>query len=174
MCSDPTRQDHPAALALWKQGFERQQAGALDEAERLYRQSIVLHPTAEAWTFLGWVASWRGDPRAAIEHCHQAIEADPTFGNPYNDIGAYLIELGRPEEAIPWLERAIDAPRYEVRVYPWVNLGRVYEILGRFKEAIEHFRKALEIEPRYAPAAEALDRLLGRRNGHVKGPLRHE
>ena len=168
MCSNQDARDHPAALALWQQGFERQQAGDLEAAERLYRQSIVLHPTAEAWTFLGWIASWRGDRQAAIEHCHQAIAADPTFGNPYNDIGAYLIELDRAEEAIPWLRRALDAPRYEARVYPWMNLGRVYERLGRVKEAIEHFQKALEVEPRYAPAAHALDRLLGRRNGQVK------
>ena len=42
----------------------------------------------------------------AIEECHKAIAVDPTFGNPYNDIGAYLIEMGRLDEAIPWLERA--------------------------------------------------------------------
>jgi hypothetical protein len=30
----------------------------------------------------------------AITECHHAIEVDPDFGNPYNDIGAYLIEQG--------------------------------------------------------------------------------
>lgn len=167
MCSDPTARDHGAALELWRRGFERQRGGDLDGAERLYRQSIVLHPTAEAWTFLGWVASWRGDPKTAIEHCRRAIEADRTFGNPYNDIGAYLLEQGKTEEAIPWFEQAIEAPRYEARVYPWMNLGRAYERLGRFERAVEHFRKALEVEPRYTPAAQALERLLPRRNGKV-------
>ena len=170
MCSESTHPDHPGALELWRKGFEQQQGGDLDAAERLYRQSIVFHPTAEAWTFLGWVASWRGDPKSAIDCCHRAIEADPTFGNPYNDIGAYLLELDRAEEAIPWLQQAIEAPRYEARVYPWMNLGRAYERLGRFHEAVEHFRKALELEPRYAPAAEALERLQTRRNGKVKPP----
>ena len=168
MCSDPTQPDHQAALELWEQGYKRQGERDLDGAEQLYRQSIGLHPTAEAWTFLGWVASWRGDPTTAIEHCGQAIEVDPTFGNPYNDIGAYLIELGKLEEAIPWLQQATEAPRYEARVYPWMNLGRVHELLGRFREAIEHYRKAVEVEPRYLPAAQALDRLLARRNGQVK------
>jgi Tfp pilus assembly protein PilF len=168
MCSDATAAGHAEALGLWQEGFERQRAGGLEEAERLYRRSIELHPTAEAWTFLGWVFSWRGDPRTAIEHCHRAIEADPTFGNPYNDIGAYLIELDRAEEAIPWLQRAIAAPRYEARVFPHANLGRVYERLGRFPEAIAQFQKALEIEPRYAPARQALERLWVRRNGRVK------
>ena len=168
MCSDPTQPGHAAAIELWEQGYQRQMENDLDGAERLYRQSLELHPTAEAWTFLGWIASWRGDTEQAIADCHRAIEADSTFGNPYNDIGAYLIELGRAEEAIPWLRRATEAPRYQARVYPWTNLGRVYERLGRFKEAIEHYRKAVELEPRYAPAIQALDRLLSRRNGQVK------
>ena len=31
----------------------------------------------------------------AIEECYKAIDRDPDFGNPYNDIGAYLIEKGQ-------------------------------------------------------------------------------
>lgn len=168
MCADPNRPGHAEALQLWERGYRRQAENDLDGAERLYRQSIGLPATAEAWTFLGWVASLRGDAETAIEHCHRAIDADPTFGNPYNDIGAYLLELGRDEEAIEWLRRAIAAPRYEARVYPWMNLGRAFERLGRFQEAIEHYRKAHEVEPRYAPARAALERLLTRRNGKVQ------
>ena len=167
MCSDPQAAGHQDALELWQQGYQRQTGGDLDAAERLYRRSIELHPTSEAWTFLGWVFSWRGDPRTAIDYCHRAIEVDPTFGNPYNDIGAYLLELGQAEEAIPWLKRALDAPRYEARLYPWLNLGRAHERLGRFQDAIHHYRKALEIEPTYRPATQALERLLTRRNGKV-------
>ena len=170
MCTDEAHPDHQRALELWRVGFERQQANDLDGAVRSYRASIELHPTAEAWTFLGWVASWGGDTAEAIACCERAISVDPTFGNPYNDIGAYLLELDRPEEAIPWFRRAIEAPRYEARVYPWMNLGRAFERLGRFGEAIEHLRKALEIQPGYTPAAHALDRLLSRRNGQVRLP----
>ena len=51
---------------------------------------------------------------------------DPDFGNPYNDIGAYLIQMGRLDEAIPWLEKATRAPRYEAPHFPRFNLGRAY------------------------------------------------
>jgi tetratricopeptide (TPR) repeat protein len=30
----------------------------------------------------------------AIAECKKAVELDPDLGNPYNDIGAYLIEKG--------------------------------------------------------------------------------
>ena len=80
--------------------------GRLEEAVAHYQRSIALHPTAEAHTFLGWAYSYQGRPEDAIAECKIAIAVDPDFGNPYNDIGAYLIELGREEEAVAWLERA--------------------------------------------------------------------
>ena len=51
------------------------------------------YPTAEAYTFLGWTYHFQGRIEDAIAECKRAIEVDPEFGNPYNDIGAYLIEL---------------------------------------------------------------------------------
>jgi Tfp pilus assembly protein PilF len=167
MCSDPSQPGHQEALELWQRGYIQQATNDLDGAARLYAESIDLHPTAEAWTFMGWIASIRGDYHQAIERCERAISVDPTFGNPYNDIGAYLLELGRAEQAVPWLQRAVEAPRYEARVYPWMNLGRAFEQLGQLKQAVEHYRKATEVDPRYGPAARALDRLLARRNGKL-------
>ena len=41
----------------------------------------------------------------AIEECHRAIRTDPDFGNPYNDIGAYLIELNRLMKRSPGWNR---------------------------------------------------------------------
>ena len=49
--------------------------------------------------------------------------AIPTFGNPYNDIGAYLIEKGDLDEAIPWFQKAMQARRYESPAFPHLNLG---------------------------------------------------
>lgn len=45
----------------------------------------------------------------------QSHRAGPDFGNPYNDIGAYLIEKGDFDEAIVWFQKAMQARRYEVR-----------------------------------------------------------
>ncbi|MBI2460288.1 MAG: tetratricopeptide repeat protein [Candidatus Rokubacteria bacterium] len=144
--------------------YEAQMAGNLDEAVELYKKSIEIYPTAEAHTFLGWTYSFQGRYDDAILECHQAIEVDPDFGNPYNDIGAYLIELQRYEEAIPWLKKAMEARRYEPRQYPHFNLSRVYVRLGKFREAIAEIEKALEIEPDYVLARRELHRLVGMLN----------
>ena len=147
------------ALELFHKAYEHQMQGDLDLAVDLYQQSIRLHPTAEAHTFLGWTYRFQGKLEEAIKQCKKAIEVDPTFGNPYNDIGAYLIELGKADEAIPWLEKAIASKRYESYHYPWYNLGRVYAAKEMFNKARQCFLKALEIEPAYDLARQALGRI---------------
>jgi len=144
------------AVELLQEAYRHQMAGELERAIDLYRQSIALHPTAEAHTFLGWTYSFQGRYDEAIAECQEAIAVDPEFGNPYNDIGSYLLKLGRLDEAIPWLEEAIKAPRYEPRHYPHCNLGQVYWAKGLLAKAKSEFERALEIEPGYPHARAAL------------------
>lgn len=147
------------ASEYFRQAYESQMKGELERAVQLYSKSIQLHPTAEAHTFLGWTYSFMGRVDEAIEECHKAISIDPEFGNPYNDIGAYLIEKGRLDEAVPWLERAIEAPRYEARSYPHMNLGRIWEKKGRWIEAARAYRRALAEAPSYKEAYRGLKRV---------------
>ena len=147
------------AIRLFEEAYRAQMSGELEEAIRLYKASIDTYPTAEAHTFLGWTYSFLGRLDLAIEECKRAIEVDPDFGNPYNDIGAYLIELGRDDEAIPWLRKAMEAKRYEAPHYPHYNLGRIWMQKGMLKEAIAEFTKALEIEPEYTLAQETIRKL---------------
>jgi Tfp pilus assembly protein PilF len=152
------------ALRYFCEAYHHQMEGEFDEAIRLYTKSVKLYPTAEAYTFRGWTYSFKGDLDKAIEDCHRAIETDPDFGNPYNDIGAYLIEQGKLDEAIPWLERAVVAPRYEARCYPHMNLGRVYERKLDWEKAMECYRNALQENADYTLARKALGQLIAKLN----------
>lgn len=152
------------ALNYFQQAYESQMRGELDEAADLYKQSIESYATAEAHTFLGWTYSFMGLRDEAIEECHRAIGVDPDFGNPYNDIGAYLIEAGNLHAAIPWFERAMKAPRYEAYFYPHFNLGRVYEAMGLLFEALRQYQAAISLNPKYTLAITSLRRLHGRLN----------
>jgi Tfp pilus assembly protein PilF len=135
------------ALELWREGFAAQTNGDLERALELYTKSIELRPTAEAYTFRGWVYNFMGRADDAIAECHKAIEVDPAFGNPYNDIGAYLLAKGELDRATEWFEKAKAAPRYEPRHFPYMNLGRLYAAKGMVLRAIEEFEGALRIEP---------------------------
>ena len=134
------------ALRLLERAYERQRAGDLDAAVKLYQASIDERPTAEAHTYLGWTYSYMGRFDDAIEQCKVAILVDPEFGNPYNDIGSYLIQKGDLDKAIPWLEMAKKAPRYEPRHFPYLNLFRVYIKQGRLDAAQREFEQARFIQ----------------------------
>lgn len=145
------------AMELFHEAFEHQMRGEYEAAIRLYKQSLETCPTAEAHTFLGWTYSFQGKLEDAIAECKRAIEIDSDFGNPYNDIGAYLIEMEKYEEAIPWLEKALQAKRYDARHYPHYNLGRIYLNKDLLNKAQEEFEKALAINPEYTLAHQAIE-----------------
>lgn len=130
------------AERLLHEALKEQEARRYDNAILLYQDSIAAWPTAEAHTFLGWTYSYLDRLDEAIEECRRAIALDPDFGNPYNDIGSYLMKQGKLEEAIVWLEKAKQAPRYEPRHYPYLNLARLYATLGRFEDARREFSQA--------------------------------
>lgn len=152
------------AMIFFERAYKHQMGGELADAIVLYQRSIELFPTAEAHTFLGWTYSMMERYEEAIAECEKAIAVDPTFGNPYNDIGAYLIELERWEEAIPWLEKATRAPRYEAPQFPHMNLGRVYEHQGAYERALNAYDTALALDPFYRTAIWAKYEMLSRLN----------
>lgn len=152
------------AVELFKRAYDAQLAKDYDCAMEFYRRSIETYPTAEAHTFLGWVYSFQGRYPEAIDECLAAIRVDATFGNPYNDIGSYLIAQGDFYTCVRWFRRALVAPRYESYVFPHFNLGRVYEQRGRLLDAARHYGLALAERPDFQQAAKALRRLQARLN----------
>lgn len=148
--------DKRAAVALFNQAYDAQMKKDYEQAIRLYKKSIEIFPTAEAYTFLGWVYSFEGNYDLAIAECLAAIAVDAGFGNPYNDIGSYLIAKGNYYDCVRWFRLAIDAIRYEARAYPHFNLAHVYEKRGKLLEAAKHYGLALDEQPNYMQAYKAL------------------
>lgn len=147
------------AVGVFDLAYASQMEGDYDAAIRLYKKSIEIFPTAEAYTFLGWTYSFMGDYDAAIAECVAAIAVDADFGNPYNDIGSYLIAKGNFYDCERWFKLAIEAPRYEARAFPYFNLATVYEKRGKFIEAVRNYGLAIEEQPNYKQAYNALRNL---------------
>jgi tetratricopeptide (TPR) repeat protein len=154
-----TREPRQRAVELFRRAYEAQREKNYPEAVELYRRSIETYPTAEAHTFLGWVYSFEGRYDEAIDECLRAIRVDASFGNPYNDIGSYLIAQGDLWTCVRWFRRALAAARYESYAFPHFNLGRVYEERHRPLDAARHYGLALEEQPGFTQAAHALRRV---------------
>ena len=153
------KDNHSLAMLHLDNAYQLHVNGKINEAIEAYKISIEYYPTARAHTYLGWAYSLKGKYEDAISECQIAIDLDPDFGNPYNDIGSYLISLNRYDEAIDWLEKAIYAEDYEPRHYPYYNLGMVYEKKGEWFTAMRYYNDALEINPDYEMAQSAVLRL---------------
>ena len=139
--------DLARATELWQEAYRHQMRGELDLAIEGY-----------------WAMSFQGRLEEATQECLRAIAIDPDFGNPYNDIGVYLMQQGKLDEAIPWLERAKQATRYEPRQFPFMNLARIYVKRGRWWDALREFEGAVRMAPTDTEARRALHGLRARLN----------
>lgn len=144
------------ARGLWEKGLHHLLQGRFLTAVDLLNQSLSLHLTAEGYTYRGWAVSFLGLLDQAIGDCRLALQVDPEFGNPYNDIGVYLMCQGRMDEAIVWLEKAKKAKRYDPRHFPFLNLGHIYLTKGNQMKALDEFMQALDIDPENQVALKAI------------------
>lgn len=147
----------PRARRIFRRGYRAQRAGDYSLAVDLYIKSIALYPTAELYLLLGSAFGALGKTEEAIEECKRAIALDPECGDAYNDVGTYLLDLQRFDEAIPWFEQATEIEQYQARHLAYFNLGRVYIAKGLLNRACEYFQQALDIEPRCALARQCLE-----------------
>ncbi|KAA0255219.1 tetratricopeptide repeat protein [Acidobacteria bacterium ACD] len=153
------RESRERALALWEEGTEILLSGDVEGAIDLFTRSLDVEETAEGYTFRGWAYAQQGRLAEAIAECRLAIATDPTFGNPYNDIGCYLLQQGKADEAVGWFEKAKRAERYESRHFPYLNLGRLLFARGMVGESLAEFEEALRLHPGDPVAKSFLSRL---------------
>ena len=144
--------------------FEYQIEGHLTDAIINFKLSIHYNPTAEAYTYLGWIYSMDGKYMDAIEQCFAAISIDKEFGNPYNDIGTYLLKLNRDEESIEWFKKGINAKKFKERNLAYNNLGKIYRRKGMISEALEMYKQAKLHNPTDSNARKNYYKLLALTN----------
>lgn len=99
-----------------------------------------------------------GDGEAALDYARRAVTAAKrTPGTPADASyyeGVALLQLGRPQEALTALARAVEAlPGVPVHR---VMLARTLVALGRTEEAIEHYRTVLEQMPSNVSALQSI------------------
>lgn len=144
------------AEELFEKAFHLQKIGEIEKAIQQYKTSIKFYPTAKAHTYLGWAYSLKGNLIEAIDECRKAIDLDPDYGSPYNDIGVYMLDLGFPDKAISWFQKAVLSYDYEPKHFPYFYLGRIYEKKGEWLEALRYYNKSLILNPEFELAQNAV------------------
>jgi TolB-like protein/Flp pilus assembly protein TadD len=122
-------------------------AGRLDEAmaemkraQQLDPLSSIINDNVGNLYFL-----LNGDLNAAIEEYKKVIELDPDFPRAHEDLGAAYLKLGRGQEAIAELQKAVEASGKAAKELGYLGYG--YAVVGKRAEAMAILK---ELEARYS------------------------
>ena len=142
----------PAAL-----GLSSDPKGDLERADQFDTKALALDP-GFAWAHgtKGWILQNQRRPEESVPEFERALALDPSGADAYSGLGVDYLALGRFDQSIEALDKAIWASpsdpslTYYYGNKAWANFG-----LKRYDEAIELARRALAINP-YNPYANVV------------------
>ena len=152
-------QQRPGYLkALCSLAAALQERGNLVEAEACYRRAVAQHPAqAKAWHGLAVVQRELGDFEGAVDSLRQAVSADPGDLNARLDLGDWLADLGRTDEARECFHEVLR--RSPTASDAELGLARLARTGGDAAAAEAHLAAALSVAPDSVNAlCAALDR----------------
>ncbi len=129
----------------------------LREAARLTTRVIALAPD-QAFAYMARGAVLRQDPDKlddALTAYLRAFSIDPSLPQATANAGWLLILLGRPAEAEPYLQQALEMAPKHFYAPAWQNeIGLAELFLGRYESAVRWFQNAIEKEAKNAIGAD--------------------
>jgi len=123
----------------------RKSQGCHSEAIEHYQRIVELSPEdAAAHTNLCLALHEAAAYEAARQHGERAVAIDPKLAEAHHNLGLVLRELGEPQLAVRHFQAAMELkPRAEVAA----GLAHAYRDLGRLKEAVAAYDRALRLKP---------------------------
>jgi len=124
----------------------------IEKSMEMARKVLAIDSSiASAHGLLGNLYVIRRDYDKALPEAERALALAPGNQSVLNNYSGVLRAIGRPEEAIPLLQKAIrQNPFGPAATYN--ELGLVLRDAGRFEEAVAAFKKAIQIAPDYLTA----------------------
>ncbi|NIM18935.1 MAG: tetratricopeptide repeat protein [Candidatus Latescibacteria bacterium] len=100
----------------------------------------------EAFYWLGIIYMWwLKQPEKAAWAFDKAIELDPAYKGPYNDISSVYLQLGDFDKALWAIDKYISLAPDEPN--PYDSKAALLAAKGELDKAIEFYQKALEVDP---------------------------
>jgi tetratricopeptide (TPR) repeat protein len=121
-----------------------------DEAERCCLDCLALDPSyTEAHEMIAQVKERHGDFEAAADHLRKASEVRPELRDVPLKLGAMLLRMGQPKEALPVLE---DLVLRHSSAQAWFYLGQSRLQLRDYAGAKDAYERSLEMDKELAGA----------------------
>ncbi|MDB6150681.1 MAG: Tetratricopeptide 2 repeat protein [Chthoniobacter sp.] len=132
-------------------GAVAEQAGDIQKAVELLKQSIELDPNApDAYNYLGYMWADRGERLdEAGELIKKAVELEPNNGAYLDSLGWFYFKQGNADKALKELLRAQESIVREYKQDDATvldHIADVYSKLGNNGEALQYWQKALTLE----------------------------
>jgi type IV pilus assembly protein PilF len=150
------------ALAYMREG---DLASARDKIEKALQQNPR---TAKTQMAAGFIYDRLQDRRKASSHYEQAVRLGKDNPDVLNNAAVYFCRTGDYKRGEQYLLQAAASPLHRAADVPaamYVNAGRCARSDGRVKDAEQHFRKALSLNPKQ-PDALLLMAELAQSNGN--------
>lgn len=120
---------------------------------------------ARVYSALGDIFTERGDRVKADQHYRRALQFDATLQRATTGLASLLIERGAFQEAVTLLRAAAEGGAASASVHSL--LGYAYEQSQQPDLALQHYAKAIELEPRHRLARERRSRLRAGRQDYA-------
>ncbi|NMB67378.1 MAG: tetratricopeptide repeat protein [Chloroflexi bacterium] len=144
---DAASQEESPSLRAFQIGRAMVSLQEWHAAEAAFEQAVALKPElAEGWALLAEVRQALGKP-AAVE-LERALALDPDSTTVQALAALYWRRQGRPEVGLVYLHAA--AAREPEVAYWQIELGRALCDLNNMQDALPHFVRATEVEPKSA------------------------
>jgi adenylate cyclase len=120
----------------WRYGWVADPAAALDRAVALAKQAVAKDPRdARAHAELGYAHLYRKELALALAAYRKALELNPNDADIMSNYADALSYDGRSDEAIVWMQRAMQLNPFCPDYYYW-HLADIYGGLGRDEDVI--------------------------------------
>jgi len=103
-----------------------------------------------AYYALGVIARSEKNDQEAYRYFLKAVEENPDYANSQQELGITLVDCKRYEESLGPLSRAESLGQEDPRLEHY--FGTALANVGRFKDAVDHYQKALRLKPDFAEA----------------------
>jgi adenylate cyclase len=117
------------------------------QASKNLKKAMTLdNNNSDAFIVLSYLLTMKRDHEEAIAAAKQAITLNPSAADAYFGLGIAFFFSSKPKEALDYLKKAIRLNPMPPSDY-YLILGHCYRGLERFAEALEVYKKAVEIAP---------------------------